>query len=320
MRIGLTANEIINGWKELESEGFDLENVSKCLQIMEILTLNSGIILIVPLCIHVIKVITGLISCSEILNISKRKTILKKQINAIVAKYTVLTSVSNQFKEDIRNLIDTLITSSDEYHIASLINSMGFQVIFRDSPGPDFSIGSESYGIASVHSEAKSRLNRKYIGGLPGKSAFVNHKAILSLICRDAFTKMEEIFDRQKANIGLVNLSRSEYGDLLPMFSKFNRNVHSLKKAFEDGIRMHKNHKQVAILYSELPNSGMAAIALERHMVETVGKNLDHLISSIEKQGNTLGYYDIMNLVQNPKRWVDEIKSFSNDASHFSNT
>ena len=109
-----------------------------------------------------------------------------------------------------------MITATDEFRIAYELDKLGYAVQFGDKIGPDLKINEKVIGVIKL--EAKSRLNLTHLGGRSTKSVVVYERAIQCLLCRDAYSKLEEAFDKQNCNIALINLTRSQYGHLLDLY------------------------------------------------------------------------------------------------------
>jgi hypothetical protein len=132
-------------------------------------------------------------------------------------------------------------------------------------------------------------MNRSYIGEElqkvleENKIVRANETGLVALGCRDAFTKFEEAFDEQKADMALVDLSHSQYGDILAANSLDLGSDSSLESAFASGCDILADGKKAVILYSEVltPNphdsSGTAAVAVNREKAENLGRKLDKL-------------------------------------------
>ena len=62
-----------------------------------------------------------------------------------------------------------------------------------------------------------------HLGWINEKVSKISEKAILALLRRDAFFKLDDAFDEQNANIAVVNLTHGEYEDLFSAYFRIYR-------------------------------------------------------------------------------------------------
>jgi hypothetical protein len=284
------ANDLVTIWKKLVNSGFPLDEISSLLKIAD-----------EP--IEIIRTIDALECCDSIYGIERIGADLKKNLSSIITQKNTTTEEKKQ------KVLLALTTTTDELRIAYTIVKMGYPLEFRDREGPDFRIGNKETKLL----EAKSRFNRKYVGGISDKSVRLNEKGIMSLLCRDAFPLLEEAFGEQNTHIALINLSHSEYGLLLAMHSLLNDRKFELKKAMDDALILSREEKDAVVLYVE--SSGGTTeyfgITLERKIIEDIGRSLDKIESILRKSGKSFDYYDVAYIAQNANDWIQGVKESS---------
>jgi hypothetical protein len=105
--------------------------------------------------IEVVRTIDALESCRPIPGFDRRSGELKKRLSTIIAQK------NSRAEERKREILHALTTTTDELRVANKIVDMGYPLEFRDKKGPDFRIREKETKL-----EAKSRFNRKYVGGV----------------------------------------------------------------------------------------------------------------------------------------------------------
>jgi hypothetical protein len=256
-----SANDLVTLCEKLVKSGFPLDEISLMLKIDE------------P--VEIIRTIDALECCNSINGIERRSADLKKKL------LTIITQKNSKIEEKKERVLQALTTTTDELRIAYKIVKMGYPLEFRDRKGPDFRIGNNETKLL----EAKSRFNRKYAAGISDKSVRLNEKGIMSLLCRDAFPLLEDAFGEQDTHIALINLSHSEYGLLLAMHSLVNNRRFELKKALDEALAISQEEKDAAVLYMESSGgtSEYFGIALERKVIEQIGRSLDKIENILRK-------------------------------------
>lgn len=135
--------------------------------------------------------------------------------------------------------------------------------------------------------EAKSKLNRRYLGDLQIPTISLDKITCLKLLCKDIFEsgRLEEAFEYQDTDIAVMNLSHSQFGALLASYAYSIDNLNlELSQAFEEATKLARSNEKAVIIYSEQvflkqPYS-ICAIASDKNRVEDYGSRLD----KIEKQ------------------------------------
>ena len=108
-------------------------------------------------------------------------------------------------------ILKTLISSNDEFFIGCVLHKAYPSLEFNAREGPDFSLLD-----ISIKVEAKSKLNRSYIGNIMNPSILLDKSTCLKLVCKDVFEagRLEEAFERQETDITIMNMTQSQFGDL----------------------------------------------------------------------------------------------------------
>jgi len=309
------ANEIVSSWRSLEDDGIPLDDIASTLVSIEF----GGYIrerkfnaLKIP--IHVLRLVDAIVACKSIKGFDKRYNDLKSRLTSIINNSRTIPSSTHKTLADYHNdLIGTLLSYTDEFRIAYALKTIEPSFEFTNvehTKYPDFRIGRYEASRVETSSlaEAKSRLNRSYIGEeintilRDSKIIDINERDVIRLLCRDAYTTFETAFDKQRANMALVNLSHSDYGDIFAAYSLSSDKQYELKHAFDDAKRM----TQGVVLYTEVftirpqDSTGIAAIALERQIAEDIGKSLDKIDKDYYKAN--LVHMDYYQLIDEARR------------------
>ena len=103
-------------------------------------------------------------------------------------------------------LFRALLSAIGEFRIAYCLQEVESTLEFttiKNKKYPDFRIQNYKTTITETSSsiEVKSRLNRSHLGELDSKPISrsgvirINEKDVITLLCKDAFTRFEEAFD-----------------------------------------------------------------------------------------------------------------------------
>jgi hypothetical protein len=309
------ANDIASSWQSLEDDRLPLDDIASTLVSMELggyireRKLNA---LRIP--IHVLRIVDAIVACKSIKGFDSRYNSLKSRLRSIINSSRFIPSLTYKTIPDYHNdLIGTLLSTTDEFRLACTIKAMESSLEFtteKHKKYPDFRIGKYESSIVETSSltEAKSRLNRSYIGEEIGtivgnsKIIHLNEQDVVRLLCRDAYTKFESAFDNQHANMIFVNLSHSDYGDIFAAYSITSDKKYELKNAFDAAKKM----TQGVVLYTEVftvrpqDSIGIAAVSLERQTAEIIGKTLDKIEKDYYKDNLVnLDYYELIDRARN---------------------
>jgi hypothetical protein len=203
---------------------------------------------------QIVRTIDALAVCNPIKGLTSRKQKLMERLKTLVSDKAMENT-----KRKIK-ILEALITATDEFRIAHELCKLGFAVEFGGKKGADLIINHRQIGI--IKAEAKSRLNITHHLESSTKSAVVYERAILSLLCRDAYSKLEEAFDEQESNIALINLTRSQYGHLLAAYMTLYNVDYHLRSAFDKALKLVESGQQAVLAYYEIAGetNGYAAV------------------------------------------------------------
>ena len=187
---------------------------------------------------HTVRLVDAIKACELINGLQNRKNDLKARLSKVIRdsrKLDIPTRTNggmnfrplSKYHDD---LFRALLSAIGEFRIAYCLQKVDSTLEFttiKNKKYPDFRIQNYKTTITETSSliEVKSRLNRSYLGDeIQSLSADhriirINEKDVITLLCKDAFTRFEEAFDEQKAQIALVDLSHSNYGDIFAAYS-----------------------------------------------------------------------------------------------------
>jgi hypothetical protein len=168
---------------------------------------------------------------------------------------------------------------------------------FNQYSGPDFKL--EELGITI---EAKSRLNRSYLGDLMNPSIPLDEITCLKLLSKDVFESgsLERAFDDQGTNIAVMNVSHSQFGSLFAAYAYGLDNLNlGLPVAFVKAISMARTNKKVVLLYSEQVSEGqrysICAIVCDKQRMQDYGSRLDKVAKNLKIDTKTTeGFYRLI--------------------------
>jgi hypothetical protein len=271
----LTSDEILDKWNVLEAAGFPLKDVSSLLVAFEYKDLKNGIVNSLPWPWHLIKMI-DLVDCVT------RIAAAEMRINKLKTELTSLVQVAKQRPEEIRGralqILKTLISSNDEFFIGCVLHEAYPSLEFNARGGPDFSLAD-----IGIKMEAKSKLNRSYIGNMMNPSIPLDKSTCLKLVSKDVFEagRLDEAFERQETDIAIMNMTHSQFGDLFAAHAYGEDNHgYELTDAVDDALKATKQQKMV-ILYSEqfsmVKPHAICAMSSNREAIKNYGSRLDKI-------------------------------------------
>ncbi len=150
--------------------------------------------------------------------------------------------------------------------------------------------------------EAKSKLNRNYLGNILDPSIPLDRIICLKLLSKDVFeaSRLEEAFKNSETNIAVINVSYSQFGDLFAAFAYNLDNVgFNLIEEFKEAIKIVERKNKAVLLYSEQVSLGQSysicAIALDKTTIKNFGSRLDKLEKDYKIDTKTAdGYYRLI--------------------------
>jgi hypothetical protein len=233
-RIGcrISAADLLDKWHRLEAGGFPLKAISSLFYFLDRSMLeipDEKLPVIHEIYIpghlrHLVNLIDLVNRIKPIVGAQKRILSLQEELNSLVN--TAYSDISTQNKM-AREISMKILSAYDEFLIGSLLYEINPSTIFNESKGPDFHIRDKKVKV-----EVKSKQNRKFKGDridfqdLDRKLLLVDENICLNLLSKDAFeaARIEEAFDKQKADIAIFNTSHSQYGILFSAYAKLKNN------------------------------------------------------------------------------------------------
>jgi hypothetical protein len=176
-------------------------------------------------------------------------------------------------------ILEAVVTVTDEFRIAYALQNINSALIFNEEKGPDLRLNEVNI---TVKIEAKSKLNRKYIGEVDVNedlTIYLDESICLRLLSRDAFKSgtLDRAFDEQETDIAVINLSHSEFGDLFAAYVYALDKGYEFDAVFRDAVKLTKAGKKAVILYSEVISMDkpyrLGAISSDKETVYALGQN-----------------------------------------------
>jgi hypothetical protein len=304
------SRKIIDEWESLESkkeDGFPLTHLVSLFSIIEKMqSSNLGIDYSpLPLPIHIIRMIDTIMCCQSIEGASNRINKLKQNLCSLVSEAIKIPSKQGHIALEIFKIIFSI---NDEFQIGCLLHNIYPSLKFNRGGGPDFIL--EDNIIVKV--EAKSKLNRTYLGDFNNPSYNLDKLVYLILLSRDAYKAgtLRTAFDKQETNIALINLYHSEFGDLFAasVYGSNNETDYQLQVAFNQAISLVKRKKRAVILYSEMVSNDkpyrLCAITADKDTVDMYGSQLELKEKETNISERIPNYYNL--IIEEAKKMASE--------------
>src|SRR5438093_7400934 len=243
----LTADEILKEWQLLEDDGFPLTQISRLFVALEAIDRNEGKFFFLPMSIHLIKIVDGIHGVRSIEGGSVRINKLRKELSRLI--FNVSRGPTEQKKIANLQIVNTIFSYSDEFQIGYMLHKLYPSLKFNRELGPDFWL--DTLGIKA---EAKSKLNRKYLGYISDPTIQLDKTICLKLLSKDVFEagRLENAFEHQETDIAIMNLSHSQFGSLFASYAFGLDNLNfELSEALTEAIDTVSSKDKAAILYSE---------------------------------------------------------------------
>jgi hypothetical protein len=214
----LDVDNIIRRWHQLENQDFPLVHTSSLLVAIEYVHwTKKNMVSLLPFPNHIIRMVDAIHCAESITGGKQRVNNLKAQLCSLI---TESIKFPNRQAITSDRILEAVVTATDEFRIAYALQSMNSALIFNEEGGPDFRLNEIN---VSVKIEAKSKLNRKYIGEIDVNedlTIYLDESICLRLLSRDAFKSgtLDRAFDEQETDIAVINLSHSEFGDLFAAY------------------------------------------------------------------------------------------------------
>lgn len=174
----------------------------------------------------------------------------KQRINNLSAQLCSLITESIKFPNRQATtsvkILEAVVTATDEFRIAYALQKINSALTFNEQKGPDFKLNEINI---SIKIEAKSKLNRKYIGEVDtneDSTIHLDEPVCLRLLSRDAFKSgsLDCAFDEQDTDIAVINLSHSEFGDLFAAYVYALDNDYGFDAAFRNAVKLSRAGKK----------------------------------------------------------------------------
>ena len=120
--------------------------------------------------------------------------------------------VYNLYYEEIMKKI---VSYGDEFEIGYSLYKLHVYLRVNRQKGPDFMLDD-----LGVKVEAKSKLNRNYLGDISNPAIQLDKMTCLKLVSKDVFEsgRLEKAFEDQETDIAFMNVSHSQYGSLFASY------------------------------------------------------------------------------------------------------
>ena len=275
----LDTDDIISYWQQLEKEGFPLVQISSLLvKLDDIDRRKKKMISFLPFPMHIIKMVDAIYCAKFIKGFKQRKNCLKIGLCSLINKSVNSPRMQQNTSNEI---LMKVITVTDEFRIAYVLQRLKPTLKFNTKQGPDFYFDGININLTV---EAKSRLNRTYLGEIGIKEDMaiqLDESICLRLLSRDAFKSgtFSKAFEEQKTDIALINMSHSEFGDLFAAFVYIKNKGYEFDVAVNYATKLVKEGKKAVILYSEVISNNkpyrIGAISTDKETVYSLGAKLD---------------------------------------------
>jgi hypothetical protein len=273
----LRADEILKEWDLLVKDGFPLIYLSKLLIAIDIKDREQGRFYVLPISMHLIKMIDT-IYCARFIDggdtrINKLKNVLCTLVSSLINKPEMQSQM-------IGEIMIAILSYSDEFQIGCILHTLYPSLKFNSSnKGPDFML----YDLG-IKVEAKSKLNKEYLGYVSNPTILLDKMTCLKLLSKDVFEagRLEEAFEYQDTDIAIMNVSHSQFGVLFAAYAYGLDNLNlNLSEAFREAIKIARSKDKAVVLYTEQlsyeQQYSICAIASDKNTIENYGSRLDKI-------------------------------------------
>jgi hypothetical protein len=274
------ADEIVDFWQSLEKCDFPLINLSSmCLAIERVRFQSEQTEVPIPYAVHIINMVDMIKYCESMIGGKERINSLKQQLSSLVSNAVRYPEKQADYAVQI---LKAIVSSNVEFQIGYILHKSDPLLTFNIAGGPDFKLCNIGIKI-----EAKSKLNRTYLGDYNPQPIGLNKEICLRLLARDAVkaAALSTAFNHQGTDIAVVSLSHSEFGDIFAAhvyensLRSYNLENYEFGSAFKDAVKLVNQGKKGVILYSEVVTGyqpyTIGAIASEKETVEKLGSELE---------------------------------------------
>jgi hypothetical protein len=256
--------------------GFPLEDIAQSLYCLELTDfLNSWQPPPVTLLAEIIVMLDSINRCNQIkefdLRLNKDR---RKLAEAIESRIKDRWNVKKN-----REVYEKIYALHNEYATAAHINEITSIELTDDIDKPDFKVIDSGAMI-----DTKMRLVNDKPAYKDISETNITNQDIFSLLMKDGFAPLQRVFDKQKADVAMVNLSISSYGFMLSTGLIADSDFkHTLKTALD----MVKN-KQKAVIFYTLPRgtiNDIFALCFKRSIVDKIAGDLSRIDSQLYRLG-----------------------------------
>lgn len=266
--ISSSSEEIVKLWDKFESDGFPMEDLSQSYYVAELRSFfASGVYPSITLVSDLILLITCIERC-------RNMTGFEQKYNRDKIKIQQLIKSRNSNPRDLKSnltVCEKISHIENEYMIAYNINSIHPVEFTNDKGTPDLKVKNKNILI-----DTKMRfVNDKPIMPNPEKID-ATIKTIFSLLMKDGFAPMVDAFDKQNADIAMINLNKTAYGFTLATGLIPDSNLES---SVNSAFKMVEENEKAVIFYnlSKGTINNIFVLCFKRNVVEEIGRNLDRI-------------------------------------------
>ncbi len=166
--------------------------------------------------------------CESMVGGKERINDLKQQLSSLVSNAVGYPEKQAEYAVQI---LKAIVSSNDEFQIGYILHRLYPSLTFNTASGPDFKLCNMGIKV-----EAKSKLNRTYLGDFNPQPIGLNKEICLRLLARDAVKAgaLSTSFNQQGIDIVLVSLSHSEFGDIFAAHV-YENNLRDTREIYEFG-------------------------------------------------------------------------------------
>jgi hypothetical protein len=256
---------------------------------------GKGLFCHLPLLIHLIKIVDAIYCIRLVDGGNQRINQLKDELCTLV--HNLQHGTAQQRKTSPQEIIKKIVSYGDEFELDYTLNKLYASLKVNRQKGPDFML--DDLGIKI---EAKSKLNRNYLGDISNPAIQLDKMTCLKLVSKDVFEsgRLAKAFEDQDTDIAFMNVSHSQFGSLFASHAYGLNNLNlTLQEAFEGAIKIARSNDKAVVIYSEQVSYeqpySICAIVSDKSMIEYYGSRLDKIQKDLKiNTATTDGYYRLI--------------------------
>jgi hypothetical protein len=206
----------------------------------------------IPYTVHIIKMIDLIKYCESMVGGKEQINNLKQQLSSLVSNAIRYPGKQADYAVQI---LKAIVSSNDEFQIGYILHRKNPSLTFNIAQGPDSKLCNTGIKV-----EAKSKLNRTYLGDYNPQPIGLNKEICLRLLARDPVKAgaLSTAFSHHGTDIAIVGLSHSEFGDIFAAhvfennLRSDNQENYEFGSAFKDAVKLVNQGKKGIILFSEV--------------------------------------------------------------------